>query len=88
MNRVHVKSNGKTERCIFTRVYSTLAGLIMTGGDWGGSVGTGAARKLRRCLKVTEDQERQTEAASEAKDRQMKQGWRRDTEMTRMDAGG
>lgn len=54
----------------------------------GGSVGTRGARKLRRCLKVTEDQERQTEAASEAKYRQMKQGWRRDTEMTRMDAGG
>lgn len=57
----------------FIRDYSSWAGLMKTGGACEGDhVGTGGARKLRRCLKLGEDQERQTEAASEASFHQAK----------------
>lgn len=49
-----------------------------------GGGGTRGGRKLRRCLKVSEDQARQTEAASEAsfhaKERQMKRQGREEEE--------
>lgn len=56
-----------------------MAGLIKTGGARGGDdVGTGGGRKLRRCLKVSEDQ---AEAASfHTKERQRKPRWRREVE--------